>query len=121
MGILADLHLSPRTVDFLNARGHDAVRVNELLAPTASDEEIVAFAAKQGRVILTQDLDFSALLALRGKETPSLISLRLRSANVERVNSILEKVLPELESDVRSGSIVTVENERLRRRRLPIP
>ena len=49
MRILADLHISPRTVEFLRSLGHEAVRVNEILPVTAADEVIVtdAFGADE--------------------------------------------------------------------------
>ncbi|MBI5627911.1 MAG: DUF5615 family PIN-like protein, partial [Candidatus Rokubacteria bacterium] len=62
MRLLADLHISPRTVRFLQALGHDVVRVPDLMSPRATDAEIVLMAIQEGRVILTQDLDFSALV-----------------------------------------------------------
>ena len=120
MRLLADLHIAPRTVAFLRSLGHDVRRVNELLPPTAADEAIVAAAIREARSILTQDLDFSAIVALSGKPVPSVISLRLSSSRVERVNAVLEEVLPGLERDVREGALVTVEDGRVRHRRLPL-
>jgi predicted nuclease of predicted toxin-antitoxin system len=120
MRLLADLHVSPKTVKFLRDLGHDVVRVNEILSGTASDHAIVARAEADRRAILTQDLDFSAIIALTGKTAPSVITLRLFSSRIEYVNSILERVLPELEQEVRDGVVVTVEDHRARRRRLPI-
>lgn len=64
MKLLADIHISPDTVRFLRDAGHDAVRVNEVLPPTSSDRGIVAYARAEGRIVLTQDLDFSAIVAL---------------------------------------------------------
>jgi predicted nuclease of predicted toxin-antitoxin system len=119
MRLLADLHISPRTVEFLRSLGHDVVRVTDLLAPTAADSDIVVVAAQEGRVILTQDLDFSALIALGGVGAPSVITLRLSSSRVEHVNETLAKVLPGLEQEVAAGAVVTVEDARVRRRRLP--
>ena len=49
MKLLADLHISPRTVDHLRALGHDVIRVNSLLPETADDESIVQEAINQGR------------------------------------------------------------------------
>jgi predicted nuclease of predicted toxin-antitoxin system len=66
MRLLADMHISPRTVAWLRSLGHDVVRVDEVLQPTASDEAIVDRARKEGRVVLTQDLDFSAIIAVSG-------------------------------------------------------
>ena len=42
MRLLADLHISPRTVQFLRQLGHDVIRVNEILPATAPDPAIVA-------------------------------------------------------------------------------
>lgn len=94
MKILADLHISPETVFFLKSLGHDTVRVNEIMPPTSSDKEIVQAAITNNRVVLTQDLDFSEIIALSGKTKPSLISLRLSSSRIEHVNSVLDKILP---------------------------
>ena len=85
MRLLADLHIAPRTVEFLRTLGHDVLRVTDLLPATASDEAIVERAEQDGRTILTQDLDFTSIIALSGRATPSLISLRLGSAKVESV------------------------------------
>jgi len=35
MRLLADLHISPRTVQFLQRLGHEVIRVNEILPATA--------------------------------------------------------------------------------------
>lgn len=63
MKLLADLYISPRTVEFLRSLAHDVVRVNEILPVTTPDEIIVAQAAQEQRTILTQDLDLSAIIA----------------------------------------------------------
>ena len=120
MKLLADLHISPRTVEFLVSLGHDIVRINSILPVTSPDELIVARAIEEQRTILTQDLDFSALIALTGETLPSLITLRLSSSRIEYVNAVLQKVLPALEQDVGIGMLITVEDERVRRRPLPI-
>lgn len=120
MRLLADLHIAPRTVAFLKSLGHDVVRVTDILPPNTPDEVIVQHAAQDRRIILTQDLDFSSIIALSGQRSPSLLSLRLNSSKVELVNSVLQRMLPILESDLEQGSIVTIEDQRIRLRRLPL-
>ena len=97
------------------------MRVNEVMPATSTDEAIVRKALDDRRVVLTQDLRLSAILARGGQRAPSLISLRLSSSRIELVNAILERVLPLVERDVAAGAIVTVEDSRIRTRRLPIP
>lgn len=120
MKLLADLHISPRTVTFLGSLGHDVIRADALLPTNAADEDLIAVAVREERTILTQDLDFSAMIALAGRRAPSLINLRLSSSRVEHVNAVLVKALPELELAVLSGVVVTVEDQRVRQRSLPL-
>lgn len=120
MRLVADLHIAPRTVEYLTSLGHDIVRVSQVLSPTSPDHEIIAYAAKDRRAILTQDLDFSAEIAVSRQAYPSVILLRLSSSRIESVNLILSTVLPTLEEDVQNGALITVEDHRVRRRRLPL-
>ena len=120
MKLLADLHIAPRTVDSLRAKGHDVVRAGEVLPPTASDVQLVALARAEQRTVLTQDLDFSAIVALSGESGPSIISLRLESSRIENVNTRLDQALRTLETELSRGALVTVEEGRIRIRTLPI-
>jgi predicted nuclease of predicted toxin-antitoxin system len=118
--LLADLHISPSTVAYLRTLGHDVVRVDAILPNTAADEEIVAAARAADRSILTQDLDFSAIIALSGARSPSLVTLRLASSRVPYVNEVLARALPLIEEDLAQGCAVTVEDGAIRTRSLPI-
>lgn len=120
MKILAYLHISPRTVTFLRALGYDIVRVNDIMPPDSSDAQIVNKAKEEGRAILTQDLDFSDIIALSGENKPSLINLRLYSSRLEYVNKRLSNILPLIEPMVSTGAIVTIEDTNIRHRSLPI-
>lgn len=118
--LLADMNISPKTVDALQQRGWDVIRVSQVLPMDASDDEILGFARREGRVVITQDLDFSALLALGGYDQPGLITLRLAISDPETVTRRLLDVLPGLEEVLRKGSAVTVNDVAVRVRRLPI-
>ncbi len=74
MKFLADMHISPRTGEYLRSLGHDVLRVNEILLANADDETIVAWAYDDSRTLLTQDLDLSAIVTFTRKNAPSLIS-----------------------------------------------
>lgn len=120
MRLLTDIHISPRTVQFLNEIGHDAIPVVSVMTATSADEEIVAKAIELQRVVLTQYLDFSELVALSGRMEPSIVQIRLTDSRVDNVNRMLELALPALEDAVVSGVIAIVEEFRVRTRALPI-
>lgn len=46
--------------------------------------------------------------------------LRLVTAKIETVNDVLERALPMIETDLAAGALVTVEEQQVRVRRLPI-
>ena len=117
---LADMNLSPITVDALQREGWDIVRVSTLLPANASDAEILVLARRQNRVVITQDLDFSALLALGGHAQPSLITLRLSNTDPSLVTERLRQIVPQSEQALQEGSALTVDDSSLRIRRLPI-
>jgi len=96
------------------------LRVTDLMPPDTPDHEIVEHAAREQRVVLTQDLDFSAIVALSGASSPSVIQLRLSSARVEDVNSALERTLATIADDLCAGAIASIEDDRVRIRRLPM-
>ena len=120
MRLLADVHISPHTIELLNETGHDVIPVESVLPADAQDETIVLKAVELGRAILTQDLGFSAILALTSVTRPSLVTLRLSDPRVSNVNARLLQELPSLEDEILAGAIATVEDERVRTRRLPV-
>jgi predicted nuclease of predicted toxin-antitoxin system len=117
---IADVHISPLTVSELQQAGYDIDRVTDFLPATASDEEIITFAITVGAVIVTQDLDFSALIVQSGLAKPSVVSLRLGNARPHIVTQILKQVLPQIQAELEAGVIVSVEESHFRIRELPV-
>lgn len=70
---IADVHISPLTVKELYEKGNNIIRVTDRLPATSSDNEIVQLAYQEGAVIITQDLDFSAIVAQSGLKGPSIV------------------------------------------------
>ena len=117
---LADMNLSPLTVEDLREDGYEVTRVSSLLPVNAADAEILELARRQGWVVITQDLDFSALLALGGYDHPSLVTLRLTKTDPSVVTQRLRRVLPQIEDFLSGGNAVTVDDTTIRVRKLPI-
>ena len=117
---IADMNLSPLTVNDLRRDGWDIVRVSDFLPADASDDKILAWTRSQDSVLITQDLDFSTLLALAGFSRPSLITLRLSNTDPGVVTSRLRRIIAQIEPALREGSAVTVDDINVRIRRLPI-
>jgi predicted nuclease of predicted toxin-antitoxin system len=98
----------------------DVVWVWEELYPTAPDSEILDYARRVGRAILTEDLDFSTLLALSGWEGPSLVTLRLSETKARIVARKILEARHILEPKLAEGYAITLEDKAIRFRKLPI-
>lgn len=120
MKFIADMPVSPQTVSLLKTLDHDAVHAFDLGLAEAEDEEIAAFAKQEGRVVLTMDLDFGTLLARSGDVEPGVIILRLNHATPAKVNRLLANLLSTVPSSEIEGSIVIVEEHKVRIRQLPV-
>ena len=100
--------------------GCDVVWVWEELYPKAPDSEVLDYARREGRAILTQDLGFSTLLALNGWDRPSLVTLRLSTTKSRVVAKKILEVRHELEPKLAEGYAITIEDRVIRFRKLPI-
>jgi predicted nuclease of predicted toxin-antitoxin system len=76
MKLLLDMNLSPTWLGFLEENGFEAIHWSTVGSATATDASIMAWARQHDYVVLTHDLDFSALLASTGTSGPSVILLR---------------------------------------------
>ena len=120
MRFLADAGISPKTVGFLLAIGHEAIHVSAIGMQTAKDRALIQRAVQDGAVILTFDLDFGDILALGVLDRPSVVIFRLSDERADSVNSRLGAVLAERLADLDAGVLILVEDTRYRMRKLPI-
>jgi predicted nuclease of predicted toxin-antitoxin system len=116
---IADIHISPLTVKELQKKGYDIIRVTDKLPATSLDKEIIQLAYQEKAVIITQDLDFSAIIAQSGLNGPSVISLRVANAKPDIITRILITVLPLIETELREGAIVSIDEKEYRIKKLP--
>ena len=79
-----------------------------------SDDEVMALALAEERVLVTTDTDFGTILALTGAAGPSVVLLRgVGDSMSERVAAVLD-VLPRVEGDLSEGAVIVVEKDRYR-------
>jgi predicted nuclease of predicted toxin-antitoxin system len=111
--------LAPRWVEVLQNAGFDAVQCSQRGRLNATDEEIMAYAAKTDFIVLTHDLDFSAILAATKGKKPSVIQIRAYDATPEIIGSRVIAALRHVESELEAGALLTIDPGRIRLRLLP--
>jgi len=85
------------------------------------DDEIFDFAKKENRIVVSADTDFGTIVTLRNEKSPSIVIFR-RTKNrkpLEQVELLMSN-LDEIKTYLETGSIVIIEDKRIRIRSLPI-
>ena len=94
--------------------------MSDVLSGSARDRDILSFARDRTLILITQDLDFSALLAVSGHTRPSVITLRLEEPRPHLVTLRLVEVIAALGSQLEEGVVASVDKSSVRYRTLPI-
>ena len=120
MKFLADMAISQSTILFLRSLGYNAIHLREQGLQKISDTEIIEKAHQESRIILTFDLDFSAIMAASKDVNPSIIIFRLKNAKPDNLNARLLQVIEKSSYALENGAIISVEETNHRVRSLPI-
>jgi predicted nuclease of predicted toxin-antitoxin system len=118
--LLVDMNLSPSWVERLAGHGFEAVHWSTIRAATAPDVEILAWANEHYFVVITNDLDFSAILAASGGASPSVVQIRTQDLLSDVVVSIVAKALDAHREDIERGALLSIDEAGTRVRVLPL-
>ncbi len=121
MRFLANMGISPTTVNFLRTLGHEAKHLHEEGLDRLPDEEILTKARDEGAIILTSDLDFGDLAVAGKASLPSVIIFRLQPPmSADKVNRFLSRLILQYADDLEKGALVSVSEKWIRVRHLPL-
>lgn len=118
MRLLADENVPLPSVWVLRAAGLDVAAVAED-APGAEDGDVLARAAREGRLLLTFDRDFGELVFRRGAAgEPGVIYCRFVPRTPTEAGELLVRLAREPGVSF-EGQFTVVDRDHVRRRRLP--
>lgn len=118
--VLLDQGFALRAAELLRGRGWTAVHANEIWMGSVDDAAILQYAREQGMACVTSDHDFHAHLALGSSRSPSVVFVRLEGLGPEGQADLLLRVWAQCGREIQRGAAVTVEENRIRFRRLPL-
>lgn len=120
MNVLVDMNLSPRWVSLLADAGIEAAHWSTLGAANAPDTEIMAFAKANGYIVLTHDLDFSAILAATQGDKPSVVQIRAENVSPDVIGKPVIDALRQMAAELTEGALLTIDPNRTRLLLLPL-
>jgi predicted nuclease of predicted toxin-antitoxin system len=78
------------------------------------------YAAAHGFIVLTHDLDFSAILAATHGEKPSVVQVRAEDVRPETIGARVIAGLRQMARELGAGALLTIDPGRARVRLLPL-
>lgn len=120
MKIVIDMNLPPSWAGVLEAGGHQTVHWSGVGSPKASDRDILLWARQRAYVVFTHDLDFGAILAATGADSPSVIQIRSQDVTPTGMQNRILAALTQFAADLARGALVSVDEASGRARILPI-
>jgi predicted nuclease of predicted toxin-antitoxin system len=111
MRLLLDTCVWGRAVGELQAAGHDVVWVGDQPVDPG-DEEILAQAHREQRILITLDKDFGELAIVRGHTHGGIV--RLVDLAARQQAAVCAHVLTAHGGELLAGAIITAESGRLR-------
>jgi predicted nuclease of predicted toxin-antitoxin system len=120
MKLLFDMNMSTKLPKLLELHGFSAIHWSSFGFPKAEDKEILCCARDNGFVIVTFDLDFGAILAATGLDSPSVIQIRCDVTSAEYLASSLVSIIKQFESELTSGALIVLDEFKARVRLLPL-
>ena len=118
--LLLDQGLPRSAAALLRAAGWDAIHVADIGMSRADDGDILRHAQVEGRVCVTLDADFHALLVTGGERRPSVIRIRKEGLDAAGLTRLLQGIWAGIEDALEDGAMVTVTERSVRVRRLPV-
>jgi predicted nuclease of predicted toxin-antitoxin system len=120
MKLLIDMNLSPEWCARLQTAGFDAVHWSSIGRANAEDDALFNWARANRAVLLTQDLDFSAIHARLRTGMPSVVQIRSGDLTPAVIGNVVVRALAEHESALAEGAILSIDLFSARVRRLPL-
>lgn len=114
MRFKVDENLPVEVAEILRAAGHDADTVNKERIGGSTDPDIAALCLREGRALITLDLDFADIRTYPPTAYQGLVVLRLERQDRTSVLESCSRLVEPLRSEPLVGRLWIVEPTRIR-------
>ena len=120
MKILLDMNIPFKYSELLRNKGVDCFRWSDIGSPKAKDTEIMEYARNNDFIVLTFDLDFSAILSMTRELKPSIAQIRASVIYADKAVDLISIALLRHKDDLQKGAILSIDLNKARIRLLPL-
>lgn len=117
---LLDQGIPRSTGSRLRDAGHDAIHVGDIGMSAAIDMDIMAYALRKKRIIVTFDADFHSILARQRANQPSVIRIREEGLKSNIIEKLLLHMANRFSAELLNGCLMSYQNQKIRLRKLPV-
>lgn len=121
MKLLLDMNIPPGLCEALRNAGWNSVHWSDVGDACASDAAILDYARTHRYVVVSHDLDFSAILSATQAKAPSVVQIRVQDVLSDQFRETLFRVLRQFQAQLESGALLVIDESRSRARLLPVP
>jgi predicted nuclease of predicted toxin-antitoxin system len=114
MKFLLDVNASGSLGRWLTEMGHDVVLVSSA-DPSMKDQDVLEWAVREDRIIITTDQDFERMIWLEGRKHKGVLRLENLPRSERRL--LLEYVLEHYNQELASEAIIIALKQKIRIRR----
>jgi len=114
MKSLFDQSADFRLIAYLRERGHDILAVSRDFPPGLSDEDVLAIARQEQRILVVADRDFGELIFHQGLAHTGILFFRLPGATLDTKIEHLDEVLDKHSAALARGEFLVVSPGQIR-------
>jgi predicted nuclease of predicted toxin-antitoxin system len=118
--ILLDQGLPRSSVPLLREDGWDVEHTGDIGLSHSTDTQILEYARKEQRVIITLDSDFHSILAVTNAASPSVVRIRIEGLRGPDLALLLKSSWPRIKTSIKKGAMVTIKESGIRIRNIPL-
>ena len=115
MKFLLDENADYRLVAFLTKLGHNVTSVAKDYLYGLADEDVLAMATQEHRILLTNDKDFGELIVRRHFAHQGVLLFRLKDESLANVQTRLQHVLAHYHDQLHHFLVITQTRVRIRK------
>jgi predicted nuclease of predicted toxin-antitoxin system len=118
--LFLDQALPVRAEALLQERGWIVIHATTAGLADAPDDEILRWCGEHDYIVITHDHGFHQMIALADAAGPSVIRIRLQGLDYEAIAILIHRVVQAHSAALEDGALVSVGENRIKVRKLPL-